>query len=335
MTVALEQTVFYERLMQPGNEAKNYLNNPIMQKDVWNIEHDLPVLAAEASITNRANLYFSKLSLPWLKQLTKLSVLVKTSTRGWRLGILRSILYTTKKFCDWLVEQGYVMPSALTLGTVQRWAQQAQSRDKNHLQMLLSVFHKLGCIHFQVIWKRSEISKPGRTIPEEIKQQLDEALKSLDDPLYLIFKLHAALATRSIELSKLPLNCLRQRKQVTRIRIPTGKQNDAVREQDLPEELIPLVEQQQAFVRKQFGRDFPWLFPNWHHKLQGSFPSWPPLLIYRREQLKRPGTKLNKLLRNLVKQNNIRTHDGPACSCDYSSISTNLWHCSLSHEKAY
>lgn len=310
MGVALEQTVFYERLMQPGNEAKNYLGNPIMQKDVWNVESDLPVLAAEASITNRANLYFSKLTLPWLKQLTKLSILVKTSTRGWRLGILRSILYTTKKFCDWLVEQGYVMPSALTLGTVQRWAQQAQSHDKKNLQILLNVLRKLGCIHFQVIWKRSEINKSGQTIPEEIKQQLDEALKSLDDPIYLIFKLHAALATRSIELSKLPSNCLRQREQVTRIRIPTGKQDDAFREQDLPEELIPLVEQQQAFVRKQFGHNFPWLFPNWHHEFQGSIPSWPPLLIYRPEQLRRSGTKLNKLLRDLIKQNSIRTHDG-------------------------
>lgn len=310
MTVALEQTVFYERLIQPGNEAKTYLNNLIMQKDVWNIEDDLPVLAEEASIQGYANLYFGKLSLLWLKQLIKLSVLIKTSTRGWRLGIVSSMLCTTKKFCDWLVNQGYVMPSALTLETVQKWAHQAQSCDKNRLQMLLSVLHKLGCVDFQVRWKRNEISKPGRTIPEEVKQQLDEALKLLDDPIHLVFKLHSALATRSIELSKLPLNCLRRREQVTRVRVPTGKQDDAFREQDLPGELITLVEKQQAFVRKQFGHDFPWLFPNWHYKLQGSLPQWPPLLVYRKEQLKMPSEKLNKLLRDLIKHNKIQTHDG-------------------------
>ena len=285
MSIFLEQTIFYERLTQPGNEAKNYLQNPLMQKDIWKIKYDLPTLSAESHIKGIANLYFQELSLPWLKQLTKLAVLVKVSTRGWKLEIILSIIRATKNFCKWLVERGYVMPSALRMEILQQWAQQANSSHKHRLQMLLSVLYNLGCITFNVRWKRNDIGKRGQTIPEEVKQQLDEAFKQLDAPIYLIFKLHAALGTRSIELSKIPLNCLRQREGIMLIRLPTGKQNDSLLEQALPDELVSLVKYQQTWVRKQFGDDFPWLFSNWRQKLQGSSPNWPPLFLYREEQL--------------------------------------------------
>lgn len=310
MSVFLEQSFFYERLTQPGNVAIDYLQNPIMQKDTWNIEHDLPHLLVEAHIKGHANLYFQELHLPWLKQLVKLAVLVKTSTRDWGLGMSLKVLGTTKKFCSWLVEQGYVMPSALRLETVQQWAIQAEDSQKSMLQTLLNVLYKLDCIPFKMVWKSKKGITRGEIISEDIKQQLDETFKQFDAPIYFIFKLHAALATRSIELSKIPLNCLRQREGIMRIQIPTGKQNDSVQEQDLPEELLPLVKQQQTFVRKLFGDDFPWLFPNWHHKLQGRHPSWPPILVYRREQLSTPSARLNKLLAQLIKQNDIRTRGG-------------------------
>ncbi|KAI9129582.1 site-specific integrase (plasmid) [Acaryochloris sp. CCMEE 5410] len=281
-----------------------------MQKDVWNIKQDLPTLAAEMYSRGCTNLYFQGLSLPWLKQLTKLAVLVKASTRSWGLGIIPGILGTAKKFCLWLVERGYIMPSALKLATLQEWAQQAQSSQKNRLQMLMSVLYKLGCIPFQIIWKKKSSHTHGQTISEGVKQQLDEAFEKFDAPIYLIFKLHEALATRSVELSRIPLNCLRQRGRTMRIRVPTGKQDNSLQEQDLPKELVSLVEQQQMFIREQFGDSFPWLFSNWHHKLQGSSPTWPPSLIYKEEQLKLPSIKLNKLLAQLIKHNNIRTQDG-------------------------
>lgn len=310
MSILLEQSFFYERLTQPGNEAIDYLQNPIMQKDIWNIKHDFPHLLVQAHIKGSANLYFQGLQLPWLKQLAKLAILVKLSTRDWGLGMSLRVLGTTKKFCSWLVERGYVMPSALRLETVQQWAIQAKFSQKSMLQMLLNVLYKLDCIPFQVAWKSQESRKHGEIISEDIKHQLDEAFRQFDAPIYLIFKLHAALATRSIELSKIPQSCLRQREGIMRIQIPTGKQDDSMQEQDLPEELVPLVEQQQAFVRKLFGDDFPWLFSNWHHKLQGHHPRWPPILVYRREQISQPSVRMNKLLAQLIKQNDIRTRGG-------------------------
>lgn len=96
-----------------------------------------------------------------------------------------------------------------------------------------------------------------------------------------------------------------------RIRILTGKQDDSEQEQDLPEELVPLVQEQQAFLRKKFGQDFPWLFPNWQclqDKVRAA--SWSPKFHYRSEQLKHGNVKLNKLLKRLIAEHDIRTLDG-------------------------
>ncbi|WP_261891630.1 tyrosine-type recombinase/integrase [Acaryochloris marina] len=288
-----------------------------MQKDVWNIEQELPTLEVEAYSKGRANLYFHKLSLPWFKQLTKLAVLVKISTRGWGLRIITSILGTANRFCEWLVEHGYVMPSALRMATLQEWALQAKVSQKTLLQMLLNVLYKLNCLPFQVIWKNKKKHERGQTISENVKQQLDTAFEELDAPIYLIFKLHEALATRSIELSRIPLNCLREREGKMRILVPTGKQDSSLQEQDLPAELTTLVKQQQQFIREKFSNDFSWLFANWKRKLQGPSPSWPPIFVYKEEQVQLINRKLNKLLKQIIKENNIQNQDG-----QYAHITT-------------
>ena len=217
----------------------------------------------------------------------------------------------TKDFSSWFEGQGYTTPSALSPHVVQQWRQNKSPAQKQLFNALLSMLQQLGCINFRMQSEKSQRPMYPQTIPEEVKEKLDLALMTLEPPIYLAFKLHETLGTRSIEIAKLPLNCLRQREGVHRVRILTGKQNDSQQEQDLPNELVLLVQSHQVFVREKFGEDFPWLFPNWQRRQNRvGTVSWPPSFAYRTEQLKQVTKKLNRLLKHLIKEHDIRTHDG-------------------------
>lgn len=313
MTLALGQTELYEQLNDPNNPGFDYLVDKRLQRDIWDIRSDFPSLAEEAHIIGRRTISFGSISLLWLKDLTKLAILVAVGNCGWSLGRLSGILSQTKNFASWFEDQGYTTPSALSLQVVQQWGQNKSPAQKERFNALLSILQQIGCINFRMPSKKSErpMYPQTKTISEEVKEKLDLALITLDPPIYLAFKLHETLGTRSIEIAKLPLNCLRQREGVHCVRILSGKQNDSQQEQDLPNELVLLIQEQQVFMREKFGEDFPWLFPNWQ-QLQDRVGtvSWPPSFAYRREQLKQVTKKLNRLLKYLIEERDIRTHDG-------------------------
>lgn len=310
MTLALQQTELYEQLNNQNNPAFEYLNDERMRRDIWDIRQDLPSLAEEAELYNKRTIRFSSISLRWLKDLMKLATLIAVGNRRWGLNRLTTILSSTKNFSTWFVSQGYITPSALTAGVVQQWGQHKSRGQRESLYGLLRILMHLNCIGFQLQWGRSQHPKEPKTIPEEVKQKLDIALEDLEKPVYLAFKLHAALGTRSIEIAKIPQDCLRLREQVYRVRIPTGKQGDSEQEQDLPKELVPLVREQQIFVRQKFGEDFPWLFSNWTWSNDGfGVKSWPPKFTYHKKQLKDVKGKLNYLLKQLIEKHNICTHN--------------------------
>lgn len=271
MTVALQEAQLFEILSHPGNIASTYITDVRLQRDIWNIEQDLPLLREEAHLAGRKNINFQIIILEWLKDLVKLAALIAVGNRRWSLSRLSNIVSAVNKFSVWLVNQGYVTPSVLNYQVVQKWAENVTEVNECAVLGFLSVLNELGCIQFKIqgSWPSNKQAKSPNIIPEEVKHKIDLALEQLDKPIYLIFKLHEALGTRSIELAKIPLDCLRTRKEIHRIRLCTGKQNDIEQEQDIPEELIPLVHQQQAFVREHFGDTFSWLFPNWRSRRPG------------------------------------------------------------------
>lgn len=311
MTLSLQDTELYEQLSNPNNPASIYINDDRLLRDIWNVERDLPSLASDARITKRKHLYFDKFSLEWLKSLTKLAVLVAIGSRQWSLGRARAVLTSASNFDAWLVERGYLTPSLLVAQTVYKWGEDKTTGQKSGLAGLLKVLRELNCIQIHVQWQWRDPLKRPKTIPEDVKHQLDNAFEQLDKPVYLVFKLLEALGCRSIEIPKIPLDCLRRREGFVVIRFCTGKQDDRKREQDLPQELTSLVQQQQAYVREEFGQEFPWLIPNWIcHRGRVQNDTWPPKFLYEGKQLETPNLKLNALLKRLVKQKNVLTHDG-------------------------
>lgn len=310
MTLALQETELYERLNCSDNLAYSYIKDERLSNDLWNIEQDLPPLIEDSRIRSVTNVSFKEISLFWLKELTKLAALVAVSSRKWGLATLLGVLSATRKFDTWLIKQGYITPSVLTLQVVQQYRRDSPG-DQNSLQILLNLLQKLDCIKFRVAWPRNYKTNHITTIPEKVKHKLDLGLLELEKPIYLVFKLHAALGTRSSEIPKIPLDCLRWREGTPRIRLCTGKMDDSQREQDLPEELLALVQEQQALVREKFGEDFTWLFPHWVWKVQGfAKRKWPPSFEYFPEQGRKVSIKLNTLLKCLIKENDIRTENG-------------------------
>ncbi|MBD2436591.1 site-specific integrase [Nostoc sp. FACHB-110] len=312
MSLALQQTELFEIVSHPEHQAFAYIADVRLQRDIWNIWQDLPPLRGNAHRQARKSISFEGIALDWLKELVKLTVLIAVGNRKWLLGYVVSIINATKKFSGWLVKQGYVTPSALSPQVVQQWVN-ANPSQKSPISGLFYTLKQLGFIQFKIETKsqRDNQVKLPKIIPEEVKYKIDIAFGQLDKPINLVFKLHETLGTRTSEIAKIPLDCLRCRKEVARIRLCTGKQDDIEQEQDIPEELILLVQEQQAFVRQQFGNEFPWLFPNWI-VLQEGFPAkvWPPTFRYKQEQIKSIGRKMNLLLKRLIEENNIRTNDG-------------------------
>ena len=312
MTLALQHTELYKQLNNVNNPIFQYLSDQRLLRDTWNIREDLPSLTEEAQIKALRTIRFGSISLPWLKDLTKLAVLVAVGNRRWSLSHVSSILTEVRNFALWFQSQGYTSPSVLSAQLVQQWGQNRSGQQKKSLNGLFIVLQQLDCINFRM--PKVQISRPVKspqTIPERVKQQIDLALMTLDPSIYLIFKLHAALGTRSIELAKLSLNCLRLREGVHQTRIRTGKQNDRQQEQDLPDSLVPLLLAHQVFVRENFGEDFPWLFPNWESTNSGSGTrSWPLKIIHSPVQTMGINSKLNHILKKLIETNDIRTQNG-------------------------
>lgn len=312
ISALLQQIGVYEQLSHPNHPASVYIDDVRLQKDIWNIKQDLPLLAEDAQIIGRKSINFQLISLPWLRDLTKLAILIAVANRRWCLHRVQCVLSSTSNFNTWLLEQGYVTSSMLAAQVVQQWAQNRTYSQATGLQGLLRLLKELGCIqfHMESLPRDNQLKRP-KTIPEEVKYNIDLAIEQLDRPIYLAFKLHATLGTRSSEIAKIPLDCLKLREGVSRIRLCTGKQDDIKQEQDLPTELMPLVQQQQAFVREKFGEKFPWLFPKWIAIRSGfSAQGWPPVFEYYPEQIKQVTKKLNLLLRRLIEENNIFTNDG-------------------------
>ncbi len=44
MTLALQEAQLFEILSHPGNIASTYITDVKLQRDIWNIEQDLPLL---------------------------------------------------------------------------------------------------------------------------------------------------------------------------------------------------------------------------------------------------------------------------------------------------
>ena len=313
MSLALKNTNFYEKLNHQNNPAYIYLEDERLKKEVWVISETLPHLTEEAHRRSRTTLNFQKISLRWLKELVKLTVLIATGNRHWKLVSVIMILTAIGSFNEWLIEQGYITGSALTQATLQKWLQVCnKSNQRQGLYLWINFLYKIDCVSFRL--DNNEVNqnvskKKDSIIPEQIKYELDCQIKELEPTVYLTLKLLEALGLRSYELTNIPLNCLRKREGVYQIRIASAKQNEREKERDIPPELVPLVQQQQEKVKSEFGDSFSLLFPNWrlspHCRISGSHK-----FEYFPEPLKKINDKLNRLLKRIIAKNNICYESG-------------------------
>ena len=310
MSLALVNMPFYQTINHPNNPAYPYLKDKRIEQDIWVIRETLPHLAEEAHKRCRQKLYWKSISLRWLKELTKLTVLIATGNRRWGLATVDNVFLSVKRFNKWLIEQEYVTESCLSQQVIAQWAKVTEEIFISGLRTWTKILYQIQCISFEVDRLKGVNNfqnyrpKSARIIPEQVKYELDFHLNTLEPTIYLAIKLLESLGLRSIELSNIPLNCLRKRGDVTQVRIATGKQDGKEKERDIPDELVLLIQQQQQKVKSLFGQDFFWLIPNWEvnggHSLNGY-----TVYDFFPEQLKNCSSKINRIIKNIIRENNI------------------------------
>jgi integrase len=310
MNLALKNTAFLAKLNHQNSPAYIYLKDERLKKDFWIIRETLPHLAEEAHRKARKTLNFQRISLPWLKELTKLTVLIATGNRHWKLTSVIKVLTAINQLNKWLIEQDYITPSTFTQSTLQKWLKAYNKTSQRHgLFLWLNVLYKIDCISFTINYQNPSQDSPPKIIPESIKYQLDCQLKTLEPTVYLALKLLETLGLRSYELTDIPLNCLRQREGVYQIRIASGKQNQSEKERDIPLELVPLVKQQQEKVKREFGDTFSLLIPNWRLNRGYGIHGYQKFDFFP-EPLQKVNEKINRLLKRIIKDNQICNAQG-------------------------
>jgi integrase/recombinase XerD len=310
MNLALTKTEFYQKLNHQNSPAYIYLKDERLFQDIWVIKETLPHLAQEAHRKARKTLNFQRITLTWLKELTKLTVLIATGNRHWKLTSVIKVLTAISQLNQWLLEQNYITETTFTQSIIQKWLKSSnQSSQRHGLFLLLNVLYKIDCISFTINYQKPSQNSEPKIITESIKYQLDCQLKTLEPTIYLAIKLLETLGLRSYELADIPLNCLRQREGVYQIRIASAKQNQSEKERDIPLELVPLIQQQQAKVKNDFGDTFSLLIPNWRLNSGYGIHGCQKFDFFA-EPLQSVDKKINRLLQRMIEDNNIYNDQG-------------------------
>jgi integrase len=201
---ALQQRIGQSELGQ------EWINNPLLNQDVWSVEK-LGYSEEESKIQGTRNLYFEEFSLPWLKLLTKLTVLASVREKVSLSSVSKRINYL-KQFDKFLVSEGYNQPELITDSLLQKFV---TTKSRGNRQATIAYVSKLWA---EEQWLRLPYTprKYGRktpqieTIPEEVLHQIYENFDLFPPPLERLFRLQLVLGCRIGEMLRMPRQCLKK-----------------------------------------------------------------------------------------------------------------------------
>ncbi|MDJ0647392.1 MAG: site-specific integrase [Xenococcaceae cyanobacterium MO_188.B19] len=295
-------------------EAKELLSNPLLQKDSWRTIEDLGLKVNQHN--KKLAISFKKIEQYWLKVLAKLYILMK-SKRSYSIGSLHSDLISLTHFSKFLSfksvstpkqinkqifeEFDYYLHSLKSKITKEKLSKETIKNYYKGVKGLCDFCRQEGWLDVNTYWfkNRTKFLTPKQVeyIPEEVWQQLDECLNHLPEELQRMVIIIRATGLRIGELLNLPLNCFRQRGKQWRLRFLTEKYQI---EDELPicKELVAVIQEQQEYIKQQFGDSYRNLF--------GSYVSRyyvPKPRIMKSETF-------NRQLNKLATKYNICTKDG-------------------------
>ena len=252
-----------------NQQIKHLLKNPLLKKDVWHTVDDLDLKINQHRKILTLN--FKAFSLDWFKLLVKLYILVKAKP-GTSAATIYGYVGYLRSFSKFLDEKFVYSPQQIDGQLFEDYSYYLR------LNAIASLSHYYGSVYDFFNTCRTEnwlnintywfIGKRKRNyprnsevdyIPEEVWHQLEQNLHYLPEPIQRMVLVIKTIGGRGGEILNLPLNCLRKRGEQWRLRFTT-KKYDIDDELPIPPELVVVIQEQQEYIKQEFGNEFDSLF---------------------------------------------------------------------------
>ena len=257
-----------------GLFAKNVphsLNNPLLDKDIWNTKEDLKLKINEHR--RLLTLDFTVFKEDWFNFLVKLYIL-KISQPNKPATTIVGKLSWLKKFNIFLMENGVdnpkkinnqVMESFILWIKDQNLSQNSAYSIFSVVRIFLDTCRREGWFDFETYYLQNNpfstnyISTKIDYLPEEIWNQLNDNLHRFPEPLQRMVLIIRALGLRAGEILTLPFDCLRKRGNKWNLRLTTEK-IDIEDELFIVPDLVAIIKEQQRYIREHLGENYNYLF---------------------------------------------------------------------------
>ncbi|GFE72265.1 tyrosine-type recombinase/integrase [Chroococcus sp. FPU101] len=294
-------------LLAKNEEARQLLDHPLLQKDIWQTIEDLGLRVNEHH--KILTISFQRVEQDWLKLLVKLYVLMR-SQRKLSPAYIKDDISNLARFSQFIQQKcifSYENINNLLFEEYEHYLQSLKLSPRSialQYTTLMNFFNLCRIeewLDVDTHWfkGKSKISthknKDIEYIPEEVWQQLDEHLHHLPEPIQRMIIIIRSTGLRIGELLNLPLDCLRKRNEQWRLRFLTEKY---LVEDEIPicPDLVIIIQEQQEFIRQGFG--------DIYHKLFGSNDG---NYIYKPAPRVMSISTFNGWLNRLAQEYNIKT----------------------------
>ena len=235
--------------------GREWINNPLLNRDIW-LFKELGYKEEEIKITNNSNsIYFDKFSLPWLKFLTKLTVLASSREKH-SLGVIKNRIYYLKQLDVFLLSRGYGNPKDLTDNILREFVSNGCRKNRQgNITYALRLWSEEGWLKliYTPLKVRKKVPKI-ETIPEETLSQIYKNFDLFPPPLERLFRLQLVLGCRIGEMQRMPRQCLKQEGEQWFL-LRWIEKRKHWRFYQVHPLVAELVREQQKFLDTQFGYD--------------------------------------------------------------------------------
>jgi len=167
--------------------------------------------AEQCRVHGKKNVYFTHITLPWLKYLAKLTVKTRVREKCSASRILTDTLCLTH-LNEFLLAHGYNQPVGITDSLPKAFIL-AGNKGHQHTTLLYAtrLWAEEGGLTLPLTPMRMRKPTPKvETIPEEVLHQIYEQLDLFPPPLERLFRLQIALGCRINEMLLMPRYCLKR-----------------------------------------------------------------------------------------------------------------------------
>ena len=250
-----------QQRIEQSELGQEWIDNPILNLDIWSLEK-LGYGREELKIIGKKNIHFREFSLPWLKLLTKLTVLAIVR-EGYSVSSILQKARCLKQFDKFLQAEGYNQPELITDFLLQKFIAFANSHSRRKAIAYASkLWAEEQWLKLPYVPHRYQKKPPQiETIPEEVLHQIYKNFDQFPPPLERLFRLQIALGCRIGEMLRMPRQCLKKEGSRWFLRRWVEKRK-YWRFFQIHPAVAELVREQQKFLDKQLGSksDFNKLF---------------------------------------------------------------------------